>query len=144
MKAAAIDFTKGHLLKKFIIFVLPLIATGVLQTLFNAADLIVVGQFAGETALAAVGSTNSLINLIIGLAIGIAVGANVVAAVFIGANDRKMVKKTVDTAILIALFCGAICATIGISCARIFLEGIDVPYNVIDQAVVYFRMYFYL
>ena len=142
MKATAIDFTKGHLLKKFIIFVLPLIATGVLQALFNAADLIVVGQFAGETALAAVGSTSSMINLIIGLAIGIAVGANVVTAVFIGANDRKMVKKTVDTAILIALVCGAICTTIGISCARIFLEGIAVPNNVIDQAVVYFRMYF--
>ncbi len=142
MKTTAIDFTKGHLLKKFIIFVLPLIATGVLQTLFNAADLVVVGQFAGETALAAVGSTNSLINLIIGLAIGIAVGSNVVAAVFIGANDRKMVKKTVDTSILTALVCGLICATVGISCARIFLVGIDVPHDVVDQAVIYFRMYF--
>ena len=89
MKTGTIDFTKGHMLKNFMIFVIPLIITGLLQTLFNAADLIVVGRFAGENSLAAVGSTTSLINLIVGLAIGLSVGANVVAAIFIGGKNAR-------------------------------------------------------
>ena len=99
MKTGTIDFTKGHMLKNFMIFVIPLIITGLLQTLFNAADLIVVGRFAGENSLAAVGSTTSLINLIVGLAIGLSVGANVVAAIFIGGKNREMVKKSVEQAV---------------------------------------------
>ena len=142
MKTTAIDFTRGHLLKKFIIFALPLIATGILQTLFNATDLVVVGNFAGEKALAAVGATSSLVYLIIGVATGIAVGSNVAMAVFIGAGDRVMVKKTVDTSILVALACGLISATVGICGARAFLEGMGTPKDIIDQSVIYFRMYF--
>lgn len=142
MKTGTIDFTKGHMLKNFIIFVIPLIITGVLQTLFNAADLIVVGRFAGEKSLAAVGATGSLINLIIGLAIGLSVGANVVAAIFIGGQNREMVKKTVDTALLTALACGFICTLLGMFLARPFLSLMDTPKDVINEAVVYFRMYF--
>lgn len=137
-----IDFTHGGLLKKFMVFVVPLIITGVLQVFFNAADLVVAGRFAGETALAAVGSTSSLINLILGLAIGLSVGANIVAAVFIGADDRGLVKKTVDTAIMISLVCGVICMTIGILGARALLTLMGTPEDVIEQSIIYFRIYF--
>ena len=141
-KDNTIDFTSGGILKKFITFVIPLIITGLLQVFFNAADLIVAGQFAGEKALAAVGSTSSLINLILGLAIGLSVGANIVAAFFIGSNDRELVKKTVDTAIAVALACGVVCMLVGIIGARFLLEFMDTPEDVIDQAVAYFRTYF--
>ena len=142
MKTGTIDFTKGHMLKNFMIFVIPLIITGLLQTLFNAADLIVVGRFAGENSLAAVGSTTSLINLIVGLAIGLSVGANVVAAIFIGGKNREMVKKTVDTSILTALACGVICTLLGVFLARPLLSLMDTPKDVIEEAVEYFRIYF--
>ena len=142
MKTGTIDFTEGRMLKKFIIFVIPLVITGLLQTLFNAADLIVVGRFAGETALAAVGSTTSLINLIVGLAIGLSVGANVVASIFIGGRNREMVKKTVDTSLLTALVCGLLCTMIGVIFARPFLSAMDTPADVLEEAVKYFRMYF--
>lgn len=142
MKTGTIDFTKGHMLKNFMIFVIPLIITGLLQTLFNAADLIVVGRFAGENSLAAVGATTSLINLIVGLAIGLSVGANVVAAIFIGGRNREMVKKTVDTALLTAVACGVICTLFGMFFARPLLSVMDTPKDVIEEAVRYFRMYF--
>lgn len=142
MKTGTIDFTEGRMLKNFIIFVIPLVITGLLQTLFNAADLIVVGRFAGENALAAVGSTTSLINLIVGLAIGLSVGANVVASIFIGGRNRDMVKKTVDTSLLTALVCGFLCTAFGMIFARPLLSVMDTPGDVILEAVPYLRMYF--
>lgn len=142
MKTGTIDFTEGHMLRNFIIFVIPLVITGLLQTLFNAADLIVVGRFAGETALAAVGATTSLINLIIGLAIGLSVGANVVSSIFIGGRNREMVKKTVDTSLVTALVCGFLCTATGVIFARPLLTAMDTPSDVLSEAVKYFRMYF--
>ena len=141
-KSQTIDFTNGRTLKKFVVFVIPLIISGLLQTFFNGADLIVVGQFAGKGELAAVGACGSLINLIIGLAIGLSVGANIVLSVFIGADDRGMVKKAVDTTVITALACGLICALVGIVGAVPFLRGMDTPSDVMDSAVVYFRIYF--
>ncbi len=137
-----IDFTKGHLLKKLIIFVTPLIISGLLQIFFNGADLVVVGQFAGNDDLAAVGACGSLINLIIGLALGLSVGGNIVVSVFIGADDKGMVKKAVDTTIATALVCGLVCMLIGVFGARPFLIAMDTPSNVLDKAVIYFRIYF--
>lgn len=141
-KNQTIDFTQGHLLKNLIVFVVPLIISGLLQIFFNGADLIVVGQFAGNDDLAAVGACGSLINLIIGLALGLSVGGNIVVSVFIGADDKGMVKKAVDTTIATALVCGLICMLIGIFGARPFLIAMDTPENVLDKAVVYFRIYF--
>ena len=141
-RSQTIDFTKGHLLKKLIVFVVPLILSGLLQIFFNGADLIVVGQFAGNDDLAAVGACGSLINLIIGLALGLSVGGNIVVSVFIGAEDKGMVKKAVDTTIATALVCGLMCMLIGVFGARPFLIAMDTPSDVLDKAVVYFRIYF--
>ncbi len=141
-QSQTVDFTQGHLLKKLIVFVIPLIISGLLQIFFNGADLIVVGQFAGTDDLAAVGACGSLINLIIGLAMGVSVGGNIVVSVFIGAEDNKMVKKAVDTAIAAAFVCGIICMLVGVIGANAFLSAMDTPPNVLGKAVVYFRLYF--
>ena len=117
-KAGTIDFTKAHMLKNFIIFVIPIIFAGLVQMFFNATDLIVTGQFIDANAMAAVGATSSLVSLILALAIGLSVGANVVASIFIGSGNKEMVKKTVDTAVLTAIGCGILCTVVGILGAR--------------------------
>ena len=121
---------------------MPLILSGILQLLFSAADTVVVGRFTGKTALAAVGSTGSLINLIINLFIGLSVGASVVVAQNIGARREKEVSDTVHTSVAISLLCGVLVSGIGISLARVLLEMMGSPDDVIDQAVLYFRIYF--
>ena len=141
-KSQTIDFTQGHLLRKLIVFVIPLMISGLLQTFFNGADLIVVGQFAGGDDLAAVGACGSLVNLIIGLALGLSVGGNIVVSVFIGANDKPGVKKAVDTTIATAFVCGIVCMLVGVFGARVFLSAMDTPKEILDKAVVYFQLYF--
>lgn len=137
-----IDMTHGPLLGKLIIFTLPIIASGVLQLLFNAADVIVVGRFAGEASLAAVGSTSSLINLMTNLFIGVSVGANVCAAQFFGAGHEEDVKKTVHTSVAFSLICGIILIFIGVFGARPMLELMGSPEDVIGLAALYVRVYF--
>ena len=107
-KSYEIDMCHGPLLKQIIIFSVPLMLSGILQLLFNAADIIVVGRFTGSDALAAVGSTSSLINLLVNLFIGISVGANVLFGRFCGAHDDKNASETVHTAICTAIYGGII------------------------------------
>ena len=130
------------LLGQTLLFSLPLIATGVLQLLFNAADLVVVGQFAGSESLAAVGATGALINLIISLFQGLAVGASVNVAQYYGAKDERGVYETVHTAIPVSVIAGLILTVIGFFGTRTFLLWMDTPPDVIDLAALYMKIYF--
>ncbi|MBP3727878.1 MAG: MATE family efflux transporter, partial [Pseudobutyrivibrio sp.] len=121
---------------------IPIILSGVLQLLFNAADVIVVGRFAGEASLAAVGSTGSLINLMTNLFIGMSVGANVCAAQFYGGGQYKDVKKTVHTSTAFSIICGVVLIFIGLFLARPILEIMGSPEDVIGLAALYVRIYF--
>ncbi len=145
---AKCDLTTGALLPKIILFTLPLIATGILQLLFNTADTIVVGRWGGETkeareaALAAVGSCGALINLIINMFFGLSVGAGVCVAQELGARQYHEVKKTVHTSVLVAVLCGAVVSVIGFVLARPLLTLMGTEPAVLDEAVPYMRAYF--
>lgn len=141
-KSYEMDMASGPLLKKILIFSVPLMLSGILQLLFNAADIIVVGQFTGSSALAAVGSTSSLINLFVNVFIGFSIGANVLVAQYFGSRDEKNVHETVHTSILLAIICGLILIVAGISLAPPMLELMDTPDEVLGQAVLYMRIYF--
>lgn len=138
------DMTSGPLLGKLIEFSLPLALSGILQLLFNATDLIVIGQFSetSSESLAAVSSNNALINLIINVAIGLSVGSNVVMAQAIGAKEYDKAQRTVHTSVLVALIFGFFIGIIGFFCARIFLEWMNTDPVVIDKAEIYLRIYF--
>lgn len=137
-----IDMINGPLLGKILKFTLPLIASSVLQLLFNAADVIVVGHFSGKEALAAVGSTGSLINLIVNLFMGLSVGVNVLYARYIGAADEKNASETLHTSVIVSIICGIILTFVGIISARPMLILMGSPSDVIDQSVLYLRIYF--
>lgn len=137
-----IDMINGPLLKKLIVFSVPLILSGVLQLLFNAADVVVVGQFAGTESLAGVGSTGSLVNLITNLTIGLAVGANVVMARAIGAQSREKASKIVHTSVIVAVAGGVIVALIGYFMSATFLTLMKTDPEVIDKATLYLEIYF--
>lgn len=137
-----INMTEGPFLKKIIVFVIPLILTGVLQCLYNAADLAVVGRFDGELALAAVGSTGALNNLIVGLFMGLSIGAGVVVAQNMGALKYKRVNKTVHSSILLAAILGVVVMIVGLIFARPLVLWMDTPANVVDGAVLYTRIIF--
>ncbi len=137
-----LDMIHGPLLGKLIFFTIPIIASGVLQLLFNAADVIVVGRFAGEESLAAVGSTGSLINLMTNLFIGVSVGANVVAAQFYGAGNEKDVQKTVHTSTAFSIIAGIVLIFIGLFGAKPMLELMGSPDEVLSLAALYVRIYF--
>lgn len=127
---------------KLISFSLPLMLSGILQLMFNAVDIIVVGQFTGSQALAAVGSTTALINIFTNLFIGISLGTNVLAARFYAAGKNKEMSETVHTAITLALISGIIMAFVGLIFARFSLEIMGTPSDVIDQSTLYMRIYF--
>ena len=141
-KTYEIDMTRGPLLSRILLFALPLICSGVLQLLFNAADIIVVGRYAGSHAMAAVGATSALINLLVNFFIGISVGANVLVARFRGAGDFDDAQQTVQTALITAVAGGALLVVIGIALARPVLVWMATPAEVLDQAVLYMRIYF--
>jgi len=132
----------GPLLGKIIIFSIPMILSGILQLLYNAADVIVVGRFSGSTALAAVGSTGSLTSLIISLFMGLSVGTSVVVAQYYGAGDWKNVSQAVHTSIATSIISGIIVGIIGFCMAERFLILMDTPGDVLDQAALYMRIYF--
>ncbi len=117
----------GPLLKKILIFYFPLMFSSVLQLLFNAADIAVVGRFAGNEALAAVGSTSSLTNLLVNLFIGLSVGANVLVARFYGANQQKDLTETVQTSILTSVIGGILLIFIGFFASRPALTWMGTP-----------------
>ena len=141
-KRYEIDMCNGTLLDKLISFSLPLMLSGILQLMFNAVDIIVVGKFTGSQALAAVGSTTSLINLFINLFIGISLGANVIAARFYAAGRDKEMSETVHSAMALALISGVVMVFVGLIFARGALELMDTPDDVIDQSTLYMRIYF--
>ena len=136
------DLTRGPMLKKIILFSLPLAASSILQLLFNAADVVVVGRFAGSTALAAVGSNGALINLLVNLFVGLSLGANVVAARCFGAKDEKGVQNTVQTAVTLGIVSGILLAFVGFFVARGLLELMSCPEDVIDLSTLYLKIYF--
>lgn len=137
-----IDMCNGTLMDKLISFSLPLMLSGILQLLFNAVDIIVVGRFTGSQALAAVGSTTALINIFTNLFIGISLGANVLAARFYASGKKKEMSETVHTSITLALISGLVMALAGVLLARFALNLMGTPNDVIDQSVLYMRIYF--
>ena len=136
------DLTSGPMLQKIILFSIPLAASSILQLLFNAADVVVVGRFAGSTALAAVGSNGSLINLLVNLFVGLSLGANVVAARCFGAKDDHGVQDTVQTSVTLGLVSGVLLAVVGFFAARGLLELMSCPEDVIDLSALYLKIYF--
>lgn len=137
-----IDMCNGSIMNKLISFSLPLMLSGILQLMFNAVDIIVVGQFTGSEALAAVGSTTALIAVFTNLFIGISLGANVLAARFYAAGKHKEMSDTVHTSITLALISGIVMAFAGLLFSRLALEIMATPDNVIDQSTLYMRIYF--
>ena len=141
-KSYEIDMCNGPLLGKILVFSIPLMLSGILQLLFNAADIIVVGRFAGSTALAAVGSTASLINLMINVFVGLSVGVNVLAARYYGAQKEKDIQDTVHTAIMMAILSGLFLVVLGESASKPMLTLMGTPDDVINLSTLYMRIYF--
>ncbi len=137
-----IDMTTGAILPKILKFTLPLMLSSVLQLLFNAADIIVVGNFASDNSLAAVGSTSALVNLMTNLFLGLSTGANVLSAHYMGAGDDERVSKTVHTSILLSIISGLIMTVVGVLFADKLLRLMDTPDEVIDLSALYLRIYF--
>lgn len=138
-----IDMCNGSIADKILLFALPLMASSLLQLLFNAADVVVVGKFAGKEALAAVGSNTALINLLINLFVGLSVGTNVVVARDLGAGRHDNVSRSVHTSMTLALISGVVMTVFGTVMVRQLLEWMSSPTDVIDLATVYLRIYFF-
>ena len=137
-----LDMTKGSILWILLKFSIPLICSSILQLLFNAADVIVVGQFAGDEALAAVGATTAIINLLVKLFVGLSVGTTVVAANFFGSDRKNDLSQTVHTAMLISFIGGIILAIIGVVFSKQILHITKTPDEILDLATVYLKIYF--
>lgn len=142
MAKHTMDMTHGSLFSKLILFSLPLIASGILQLLFHAADIIVVGRFAGSNSMAAVGSTTALVNLLTNFFIGISIGGNVVLGRFIGARNYTKSQQAVQTAMFTALICGVFVMVMGLLLSPLLLEWMGTPMDVVDLSTLYLRIYF--
>ena len=141
-KTYSIDMCSGSILPKLLKFSLPLMCSSILQLLFNAADVVVVGRFCGEHSLAAVGSTVSLINLLTNLFIGLSVGANVLVARYFGAKEEKHLHDVVHTAVALSIASGVILTVFGVAFTKQILIWMQTPEEVLDLAVTYLRIYF--
>ena len=141
-KKYEIDMCNGPILSKLLAFAFPLMCSGVLQLLFNAADIIVVGNFAGDNSLAAVGSNTPLINLLTNFFVGLSIGGNVMAAHFYGAKQDKDLHETVHTAMLLSIFSGIILTIVGCFFAKTILIWMQTPEEVLPLATLYLRIYF--
>ena len=137
-----IDMCNGTIMDKLISFSLPLMLSGILQLMFNAVDIVVVGRFSGSQALAAVGSTTALINVFTNLFIGISLGANVLAARFFAAGKSKEMSDTVHTSVTLALISGVVMAFVGLIFSRGALELMGTPADVIGQSALYMAIDF--
>ena len=137
-----IDMCNGSIMDKLVSFALPLMLSGILQLMFNAVDIIVVGRFSGSEALAAVGSTTALINVFTNLFIGISLGANVLAARFFAAGRKEEMSETVHTSITLALISGILMAFVGLVFSKGALELMGTPEDVIGLSTLYMRIYF--
>ena len=132
----------GTLMDKLISFSIPLMLSGILQLMFNAVDIIVVGRFAGSESLAAVGSTTALINVFTNLFIGISLGSNVLAARYYAAGKEREMSETVHSSLTLALISGILMAFAGLFFSRTALEWMGTPDDVIDLAALYMKIYF--
>lgn len=141
-KTYEIDMLHGAILPKLLRFAVPLTLSTMLQLLFNAADVVVVGRWAGDNSLAAVGSNTSLIALLTNLFLGLSIGANILAARYFGAHEDEELSKTVHTSILLSLYSGVFLTVVGILGARTILIWMQCPANVLDLATLYLRIYF--
>ncbi|MCM1426435.1 MAG: MATE family efflux transporter [Eubacterium sp.] len=141
-KKYEMDMCSGSILGKILLFSLPLMCSSILQLLFNAADIIVVGRFAGDNSLAAVGSTSSLINLLTNFFMGLSVGANVLVARYFGAKHQKDLSETIHTAMTLSLYSGIILTVIGCVGAKQILTWMQTPEDVLPLATIYLRIYF--
>lgn len=141
-KRGILDMTTGPFFKKILIFAFPLMLTGVLQLVYNAADIMVVGRFAGSASLAAVGSTSSLVNLIINLFIGLSTGAGVMTAKHIGANLSERMHKCVHTAMALSIISGIAVGIFGFFFSEFFLKLMGTPDDVLSLATKYLKIYF--
>ena len=137
-----IDMCNGPILGKMLQFALPLLLSSMLQLLFNAADIVVVGRFAGDNSLAAVGSTSSIVHLLCNLFLGLSIGANILASRFYGAGDREGLRQTVHTSILMSLISGLFLAAVGIFFTRSILIRMQTPPEVLALAALYLKIYF--
>lgn len=137
-----IDMCNGPVLSRIIAFSLPLMLSGCLQLLFNAADVIVVGRFAGKESLAAVGSTTSLINLLVNMFIGLSIGTNVTVALTLGSGDKKGTRDNVHTAITISLISGLALVFIGLLFTKPLLVLMGAPADVLEKAALYLKIFF--
>lgn len=137
-----IDMCNGPILKKVIMFAVPLMFSSILQLLFNAADIVVVGRFAGDNSLAAVGSTSSLINLLTNLFVGLSVGVNVLISRYYGAGQEDELKETIHTAITVSMISGILLTVVGCVGAKQILQWMQTPKEVLPLAGLYMRVYF--
>ena len=137
-----IDMTSGNLFKKILVFSVPIIFSSVLQLLYNAADLIVCGQFGSEHSVGAISATNSLINLIIQLFMGLSVGANVLMARCFGAKQQEKAQRVVSTAMIMSVVIGVVLGVFGALCSRYFLRWMNTTDDVIDLSTQYLAIYF--
>ena len=141
-KSNNIDMVNGPLFGNIIRYAIPLMLTGVLQLLFNAADLVVVGRYCGRLSIAAVGATGAIINLIINLFIGLSVGVGVTVAVSLGAQDDDRCSRAVHTAMPVAVIGGAVLTVVGVLISRTLLSWMQTPDDVIGLSALYMRIYF--
>ncbi|MDO5116616.1 MAG: MATE family efflux transporter [Synergistaceae bacterium] len=142
-KKYEIDMCRGAVLPKMLLFAVPLMCSSILQLLFNAADIIVVGRYAGDNSLAAVGSNTSLIGLLTNLFIGISVGSNVLAARYYGARDEQSLSRTVHTSMLLGVVSGVFLTVVGVAGARRILILMRTPEEVLGLATLYLVIYFF-
>ena len=141
-KKYEMDMCSGPILSKMLRFAIPVMCTGVMQLFFNAADIVVVGQFAGPNSLAAVGANTSLIQLLINMFLGLSIGANVLVARYYGAGKHRELSKTIHTAIVLAGASGLILTFIGLTFSRQILTLMQTPAEVLELAALYLRIYF--
>lgn len=142
MNNKSADLTQGPLLKQIVLYTIPIILTGIFQLLFNAADLVVVGQYCGSVSVGAVGATGPVINLITNLFIGFSVGSGVSVAHAIGAGKEDEIHRVIHTSIPLALICGLILTVVGIAGAEYILELMETPEEAIRLSALYMKIYF--
>ncbi|MBR4991108.1 MAG: MATE family efflux transporter [Oscillospiraceae bacterium] len=142
MRSRNRSMLEGPLFVNIILYTIPIILTSVLQLLFNAADLVVVGRFCGSMSVAAVGATTHLTHLLVNFFVGISVGAGVAVAHGIGRRDGEEVRRTVHTALPMALVCGAVLTLVGVTCSETFLRMMDTPASVLPLSTVYMKICF--
>ncbi|MBR5490011.1 MAG: MATE family efflux transporter [Oscillospiraceae bacterium] len=141
MRKSSVSLTQGPIFKGLLLFAIPLLLSNLFQQLYNSVDSAIVGSYAGDAALAAVGSTAALINLIIGFFLGISTGTNILYAMHFGAGDRPGLKKLINSAMLISIICGAIISVLGAVGAETMLIWMGTPEDVLPLATEYLRIY---